>query len=132
MMSGAQEVADAADDAGISEQVVDLGVLQMRRADGVAAQAGGHHFFQLLVEEGPVPSYFVGVEHRDSRQIAVAVEGRDLLGSEGRGGFDAAGMEAEVAVHRPQRVLAGIAFVGVGDLAWHVSVSRVSPGQVQG
>ena len=82
----------------------------------MATQTGGHDFFQLFVEEGPVPSHFVGAEDRDSSEVAVAIEGLELLGSESRGVLDFAGMKMQIAVHRSQLVVAGSALVGIVDL----------------
>ena len=93
---GPEEVADAGNDAGVSEEVVDAAMLEMGGADGVAVAAGSEGLFEEAIEVCTVACNFGVVENIDGSDVAFGVKVVDLFAAERGGLGDRAGVETKV------------------------------------
>jgi hypothetical protein len=103
----AEEVADQGDDARVGEQVVDAPVFPVGGGDGIAVAALGEDAGEQRVEVGPDLRDLGLVEDADATEVAVAVERLDLRGRERLRIPHRAGVEPQIALDRPELVLAG-------------------------
>ena len=93
---GSEEVADAGDDARVSEEVVDAAMLEMGGADGVAVAAGSEGLFEEAIEVCAAACNFGVVKNIDGGDVAFGVKVVDLFAAERGGLGDRAGVETKV------------------------------------
>src|ERR1700722_14844495 len=102
-----QQVADIRDDPAIGQKIIDAAVLEMGRADRIARSTRGQDAGQEIVEIATILQTLGLVENTNALEISVAVELLDLCDRESLRMFIVDGMEAQVAIHLVDLVLAG-------------------------
>src|SRR5215510_12865749 len=120
----AQQVFDDGDDARMREQVVNLRVFQMRRADRIAVASGGDDSFEQTVEVTPMRGDLVSIEDADGLEKTVAVERGDLLPRKRQRIFDAEPVKTQVSLDLIEIIVVGNDF----ELGWlsHRSLPNIS------
>ena len=98
----AEQVLNQSYDARIRQQIVNAAVAQMRRGDGIAVAAGSQSPGQQVIEVTADVRDFRFAEDPKRRQIAVAIESRDLLARQSLGVFLCGRMKPQIAVRRTQ------------------------------
>ena len=93
---GSEEVADAGDDARVSEEVVDAAMLEMGGADRIAVAAGSEGLFEEAIEVCAATCNFDVVENIDGSDVAFGVKVVDLFAGKRGGLGDGAGVETKV------------------------------------
>ena len=103
----AKQIFDDRDDARMREQVINLPIFQMRRADRITVAPCGDDSFEQAVEVAAMRGDLTFIENVNAFEKTVAVERRDLLPRECSWIFDAERVEAQVALDLVKFVVVG-------------------------